>query len=104
MLVRTIVLLAIPALINNLSIEAVLGKLEQDDTFLMEQVVNANADEAANSEQRGTFFTLSYLENVYFGAARQSRDHCVLRWLYTSGCIQATGDGCEPPQLRVLHE
>ncbi len=58
MLVRTIDLLAIPALENNLSIEAVLGKLEQEDTFLMEQVVNANADEAANSEQRGTFFDL----------------------------------------------
>ncbi len=58
MLVRTIVLLAIPALENNLSIEAVLGKLEQDDAFLVEQAVNADAHDAANSEHRGTFFYL----------------------------------------------
>ncbi len=68
----------------------------------MEQVVNANADDAANianNKQRTSFFALSYLENGSFGAARRGWDHCVLRW--KSGCLQATGDGCEPPQHRV---
>ncbi len=61
----------------------------------MEQAVNVGADDAANNEQRTSFFTLSYLENVSFGAARRGWDHNVLRG--ESGCIQATGDGCEPP-------
>ncbi len=34
----------------------------------MEQAVDVGADDAANNEQRTSFFTLSFLENGSFGA------------------------------------